>query len=58
MDVNKVIEDIKGYHNRGVNDNNIAKLVSKRYRVRKTDVETIIFTIRATDYRWQKRRAR
>jgi hypothetical protein len=55
MDVRKVIEDIKRYHERGVNDNNIAKLVSRRYKVRKTDVETIIFTLRSTDYRWQKR---
>ncbi len=54
--INQVVEEIKRYHIKGVDNKNITKLLSRRYKVRQVDIEIILYTLEATDYKWQKRR--
>lgn len=58
MDMIDILRNIKYYHIRGVNNKNIVNLLSKRYKVRKTDIEIILMTLENTDYRWNKRAKR
>ena len=58
MDTDKIYTDIKLYHSKGVSNRLIIRLLSRRYKVRKMDIDIMIYTLENTDYSWKNRRAK